>query len=73
MAKVLKDECYDCKADGYPCLGNSCPNRKVPHYYCDKCKDEFDSDELYDTEYGELCEECLLKQFKTVKEKECSS
>lgn len=68
MAVVYKDECVSC---GLPCLGNSCPNRNVPHYYCDECKKEFEADELFITEDdGDLCLDCLLKGFKTVSEKE---
>lgn len=50
--------CYD--SDSY-CIGN-CPHKKVPHLYCDKCKDEVD--ELYDVDHMELCELCTLKALK---------
>lgn len=62
---VIENDCCDCAAPAYPCLGSSCPNRHVPHYYCDKCKQEFDPSELYVAD-KELCAECLLKQFKKV-------
>lgn len=65
MAKVLEDECCDCKSDGYPCLGNSCQNRNVIHLICDKCKEE--SEELYETEDGELCAECVLGMYEKVR------
>lgn len=67
MAVVYKDECVSC---GLPCLGNTCPNRNVPHYYCDKCKYEYETDELYVTDDGDLCLDCLVKGFKTLAEKE---
>lgn len=54
----------DCVGCGMPCLGVSCPNRKVPHLYCDKCKEEVD--ELYKYDDEQLCEECLLKSFDTI-------
>lgn len=63
MAKVYEDECVGCSS-GSGCLGSTCPNRNVLHLICDKCKE--DVEELYDTENGELCEECTLKQFKKV-------
>jgi hypothetical protein len=52
-----EDECCGCAVPAYPCLGDSCPNRHVPHLYCDECKD--DVEELYDYEEKEICEECL--------------
>lgn len=58
--KILENECVSC---GLPCLGNSCPNRNVPHYYCDECQEE---DTLYDSEFGELCADCLLKKFPVI-------
>lgn len=58
--RVLENECVSC---GLPCLGNSCPNRNVPHYYCDECKEE---SVLYDSEFGELCADCLLEKFPIV-------
>lgn len=60
-----ENECVNCGVE--PCLGNNCPNMNVPHYFCDKCKDEFSSVELYVTEDDkELCEECLLSKYETV-------
>lgn len=56
------DECVNC---GLPCLGELCQNRNVRHLVCDKCGDE--ADRLYILDGEELCEGCLLKQFKTIK------
>lgn len=47
-----KDECCGCAAPGYPCLGNSCSNRHVPHYYCDICGKEILE------EPSDYCAEC---------------
>ena len=60
----VEDECCHCAVDGYPCLGDSCQNRHVKHYYCDKCKDEVEKLYKYDGE--EICEECLLKEFEVI-------
>lgn len=71
MAVTYSNECVDCATPGYPCMGSSCPNRRVPHYFCDECGGEFDADELY--QYDEdtmLCEEHLLEKFEKVSEKE---
>lgn len=72
MGKTYEDECCGCAVPGYPCLGSACPNRNVPHYFCDKCEDEFEPEELYydDVTDEELCTRCFLKRYKTVKERE---
>lgn len=56
-----EDECVDC---GKPCLGDSCPNRKVPHTYCDECGDE--ADELRELDGEQLCTACLCARFLLV-------
>lgn len=72
MAVVYENECRGCATDSYPCLGSECPNRRVPHYYCDgECKDEYEPSELYDFDGHMLCKDCLAKQFETIKGKEC--
>lgn len=63
MMKVEND-CCDCEAPGYPCVGESCPLRHCKHYYCDKCGEE--TDELYYLEDEELCEDCVLNTLKKV-------
>lgn len=61
-----KDECCSCSVPGYPCLGSKCSNRNVPHYYCDRCGDEVDAEDLYIDEYndGELCLDCIYGTLK---------
>lgn len=61
--KRYEDDCCNCATDSYPCTGE---HKCVPHYYCDKCKDEFEPEALYVTDDGDLCAECVLKQFETV-------
>ena len=69
MAVEYENECVSCGVK--PCLGNRCQNMNVPHYFCDKCKNEFESVELYVTEDDEeLCEECLLLRYETVAQRE---
>lgn len=71
MSKTYENECCDCAVPGYPCLGPSCSNRKVPHYFCDKCEDEFEPEALFINEDGEeLCTECFLSNYETVAQKE---
>ena len=52
-----KNECCNCATEGYPCWGDACPRRRVPHYYCDKCGTEIDPDDVNEEE---LCEECMI-------------
>lgn len=61
-----ENECCGCAVPAYPCRGSSCPNRNVPHFYCDDCGNEFDPKELYDVEDQMLCEKCTLLQYSTV-------
>ena len=65
MAKVYEDDCVGCEH----CIG--CGRRNSPHYYCDECKDENLPSDLYDYDGDMLCEDCLLKKFQTIEEKEC--
>ena len=60
MAKVYENDCVDC---GLPCLGDSCPHRNVPHYYCDECDEERP---LYHFDGQELCIECIENKLEKV-------
>lgn len=51
------NECVGCPP-GMGCLGSSCHNRNVPHYYCDNCEDET---QLYEFEGEQLCLSCIEK------------
>lgn len=64
--RTVTDECVGCTSMGLPCMGSSCPNRNVTRYYCDRCKEEFESEELYKYEGEEVCAECILKDFEKV-------
>lgn len=64
MAVRYEDQCCNCSVPGYPCIGNSCPNRHVKILECDKCHDEVDK--LYIFDGMELCEDCLLKEFEVI-------
>ena len=63
MLKV-EDRCCGCDAPGYPCIGNSCPNRRVEVCYCDHCDAEIDFDGVYSVDGEDLCEDCLKRMFK---------
>ena len=64
MVKI-ENHCCDCATPNYPCLGSSCPNRKVPVHYCDKCDPQcnFPLIDVYEVDGKELCEECLKEIF----------
>lgn len=61
---IYENECCDCAVPGYPCLGNSCQNRNVKHYYCDDCRD--DVEKLYRFDGEELCLDCVEKRLEVV-------
>lgn len=54
---VYENECCDCATGAFPCMGNSCPMRNVPHYLCDRCKTE---DTLYKYDDEVLCIDCIF-------------
>ena len=58
-----ENECCDCATPLYPCIGDLCPRRRVPHYHCDECDTECT---LYEYEDRQLCSECLLEEIPKV-------
>lgn len=65
--KKIENECVDCTSVGLPCFGNSCPNRNVVRFYCDRCGDE---DTLYKYYGEEICADCLLGEFEVIEDSE---
>ena len=57
------NECVNCEP-WMGCLGDACPNRNVPHFYCDECGDEYTPDELLEIDGKWVCKECLFEQAK---------
>ena len=62
---TYENECCGCATPAYPCMGDACPNRNVPHLYCDRCKEEADT--LYEYEGEQVCVDCILKILDKVK------
>ena len=58
-----ENQCVGC-SDGMGCLGSACPNRNVEVTYCDRCGEEIDSNEVYEVDGEDLCEDCLKDMFK---------
>lgn len=52
----FENECVGCPKE-MGCLGSGCPYTHVPYLTCDKCNQ--DTDELYNTEEGQLCKDCV--------------
>ena len=61
--KKTENECTGCTDMGLYCLGDSCPNKNVVRFYCDRCQEETI---LYDYYGEELCQECLLREFEII-------
>ena len=59
-----ENDCVDCEAPGYPCMGSACRLRHYPHYYCDHCGEEVDK--LYWYENNQLCMFCVLDELEVV-------
>ena len=55
-----ENECVGCPPE-MGCIGMSCPNRSVPHYYCDICGEELD--EYWNIDGSIVCRDCLNKMF----------
>lgn len=60
--KRIENHCVSCPP-GMPCMGNACPNRNVPCFYCDICGEETD---IYHFDGEELCIECIKKRLDKV-------
>lgn len=60
MIKYQNDCCY-CSTEGYPCTGE---HKRVAHYYCDRCGNEWDT--IYEYEGKQLCEHCVIKSLHEV-------
>lgn len=56
-----ENECVGCPPE-MGCLGNGCPNRNVPRYYCDKCGEEIDA--YFDIGNEMICEDCAYDMLK---------
>jgi hypothetical protein len=56
----LENECVHCDW----CMG--CGRKKVPRFYCDNCEQEFEPDELYETEDGWQCADCILSRYEKI-------
>ena len=58
----LENDCVGCPPE-MGCLGDGCPNRNVPYYYCDECGE---SEILYHFDGEQLCIDCIKKRLEEV-------
>lgn len=56
--RTIENHCVSC---GLPCLGNTCPYRRVKVYYCDICGNE---NAEYTIDGEDYCEECAKDYIK---------
>ena len=57
-----EDRCVGCPPE-IGCLGEGCPNRNVPVYYCDECGAKT---QLYEYDGQELCIKCIKELLEKV-------
>ena len=57
-----ENQCVGCPPN-MGCMGSSCPHRKVKVIYCDCCGEQIDSDEVYEVDGQDLCEDCFNDMF----------
>lgn len=66
------NECCDCAAPGYPCLGNACEMRHQTRYECDRCgTDDLTEYEIHHVDGEDLCDECFEEEERKEKCDEC--
>ena len=63
--KRIENHCCDCATGAYPCMGSSCPKRRVEVHYCDRCGAELEH--IYDIDGEEMCEECWKEKEKCIR------
>ena len=60
-----ENDCCGCAAPAYPCMGDVCPLRHKPHYYCDQCG--YEMEELYELDGEQLCIDCIKTLLPIIK------
>lgn len=61
---AYENQCTGCADLGLPCLGRSCPNRKVQVFYCDNknCVASFTgTDRLFKVGDSQICMDCVYE------------
>lgn len=64
MVKIeYEDGCVGCPQG---CIHCGREHMKIPHFICDKC--DFEVDDLYETDEGQICIDCLIENFTRIDE-----
>lgn len=58
---IHEDDCVGCPP-GLGCLGDGCPHRNVPHWFCDECEAEVSRKELRILNGKQLCWDCFCEE-----------
>lgn len=58
----FEDECVGCPPE-IGCIGDDCPYRNVPRFYCDECEEE---NQLYWFDEQQLCLGCIEARLERV-------
>jgi formylmethanofuran dehydrogenase subunit E len=53
-----ENECCGCATESYPC-NPWCKRKKVPHFFCDRCGDEYNENELKYINGQQYCDSCF--------------
>lgn len=61
-----ENQCCDCNAALYPCIGEMCSRRHVKIYECDNCSEEVEAEELYNFDGEQLCIDCIRERLEVV-------
>ena len=63
MSLIISNECCSCATESYPCRGDLCPLKHVPHLLCDDCGEE---ENLFYYEDEMLCMDCIKKRLHSL-------
>ena len=56
-----ENDCVGCPPE-MGCLGEACPNRNVPYYFCDECGNDI-TDAYWVVDGKIICSDCLNEMF----------
>lgn len=66
--RTIENRCCDCAVGAYPCLGSSCPRRKMEVIYCDNCGAEIEDEIPLSVDGNDYCESCFNEIFEEEEE-----
>ena len=57
----FENQCVGCHPET-GCIGRTCPNRRVPIIYCDRCEEETRYDEIRHIDGEDICYDCFMER-----------